>query len=1153
MISQSISSLNEMKRQAEVSMGLMKTKNSKLSKDQRRKQKALLNGELPAKVAMEQEVAEKKRLEALRKQAERERAWFTAHPHKFLRMKNQKHGPTFCIICKEKAFEYWCKVYEEEEKKRAHSLANYYDKWMAENEALLIEMVSDEYGESLMQQAKQEIEEILIVEGLVEDIHHEKDAITAKLAAIEEEKKLEVESEYLMWEQKMKKITDYFKKKGYPLFDSKGRRILASKAPKNFHRIDVKSHKSDDNNVETEKEIIIVHEEEIVIPHTVKEYQEQVDRILHTNAMRLVVYHRSETTKEKDVCLGYIEFKGEDLIRVSKGFRAFKLKALVNHNHNHNHNHHKGQHGSHHHHHHHQVKSGSQSEHQEVTVTGSLAVMLRMTTVTATDRSKSQKSKKRRSIKSGKDHVENEVEEEGGKVDDDDDLVETVNALDIEEVRYKWKVTLKKLSKIFSVSPEQLSNPFIEVYWQGEMEKHKKRVLFREWVLVGQTKTKYATIDCEYNHKEHQDDSVFELPPIWTDYPIPGRGPKETDIHSGGGYVAKNIHKAIETTHLSNHTNVVTKSGKEKPSFGGVQANVEEIRNYRVQQRYQELLGKEVAIALEGQRHVLLLEEKERWNMGKEEKYQRSVEWENERSLYAPDLLIQENFALMFQRLLEIIVEASPLLSRLRFLMGESEQGNQQDDESEEDAATVDKVIEEINPRQIRKNSMLALEAATKALPSNQLLPNLFPQQQPQQPPQLQEQQKLLLSRSTSSIQSNVAAAIAALQSQQQSASMPMPAVGESTVNVNDNGSNSTHKHHTIIKSKRKYHKEGSGMRILCEDPSTGDMVRVIITPIINKDDESTMLSQALLFAGQRPTNLVRIIESAIHEMRTYNATGFTAVYEKRAVTIMEYVEGPLLSEYLFHRWEEIDNRLFRSWLADIAESLTYLHQDGLLHRNLSAKAFILEKAAKRQERRLSAVTAEQWAGGQRGRLNFHVGASMNVRIQDYWFLENPRRVQHDAVQSCQQSHSQQTQHQYRRAGLIGSSSSQRRTGSITGVYNTTIDAPWQAFGRGEWGSSETAPPEVLSPGNNSNNMISDKSDIFSLGVCIFYWSTKGLTLPAEYYVHGNMDLLRKYLPLKWKSWLLITLKMCLALNPQRRASAQELMNFLKSSRNSDK
>jgi len=57
---------------------------------------------------------EKKALEKMRLKAEREKAWFMAHPHKFIRPPGEA---AFCIVCKEKNFEFWLKTYNEEEAK----------------------------------------------------------------------------------------------------------------------------------------------------------------------------------------------------------------------------------------------------------------------------------------------------------------------------------------------------------------------------------------------------------------------------------------------------------------------------------------------------------------------------------------------------------------------------------------------------------------------------------------------------------------------------------------------------------------------------------------------------------------------------------------------------------------------------------------------------------------------------------------------------------------------------------------------------------------------------------------------------------------------------------------------------------------------------
>ncbi len=50
-------------------------------------------------------------------------------------------------------------------------------------------------------------------------------------------------------------------------------------------------------------------------------------------------------------------------------------------------------------------------------------------------------------------------------------------------------------------------------------------------MLVGQTRHKEGLLSFEYNREE--DRSGFDLPPVWTDLPIPNRGFNETDVCKG--------------------------------------------------------------------------------------------------------------------------------------------------------------------------------------------------------------------------------------------------------------------------------------------------------------------------------------------------------------------------------------------------------------------------------------------------------------------------------------------------------------------------------------------------------------------------------------------------------------------------------------------
>jgi serine/threonine protein kinase len=97
--------------------------------------------------------------------------------------------------------------------------------------------------------------------------------------------------------------------------------------------------------------------------------------------------------------------------------------------------------------------------------------------------------------------------------------------------------------------------------------------------------------------------------------------------------------------------------------------------------------------------------------------------------------------------------------------------------------------------------------------------------------------------------------------------------------------------------------------------------------------------------------------------------------------------------------------------------------------------------------------------------------------------------------------------------------------------------------GRADWGARHTAPPET-----EGNFKITDKSDVWALGVCLYSWATRGLPLPGMSHTDGrqfDFTLIAKTIPLKWGPWLNSLIKMCLQRNPKFRASAADLYQFL--------
>jgi serine/threonine protein kinase len=102
--------------------------------------------------------------------------------------------------------------------------------------------------------------------------------------------------------------------------------------------------------------------------------------------------------------------------------------------------------------------------------------------------------------------------------------------------------------------------------------------------------------------------------------------------------------------------------------------------------------------------------------------------------------------------------------------------------------------------------------------------------------------------------------------------------------------------------------------------------------------------------------------------------------------------------------------------------------------------------------------------------------------------------------------------------------------------------------GRADWGYIHTMPPEVVHGGGAASIAISDRSDIWGLGICIYYWATAGqypdVGIESK---SAPVDLGRiiKKLPLKWGPWLHGVIQMCLQKHPSHRTSAEELYSYL--------
>ena len=123
----------------------------------------------------------------------------------------------------------------------------------------------------------------------------------------------------------------------------------------------------------------------------------------------------------------------------------------------------------------------------------------------------------------------------------------------------------------------------------------------------------------------------------------------------------------------------------------------------------------------------------------------------------------------------------------------------------------------------------------------------------------------------------------------------------------------------------------------------------------------------------------------------------------------------------------------------------------------------------------------------------------LQLRLGDFWFLQNPRRI------GCEYSQ-----------------------------------------GRGDWGNPLTAPPETL--GFLPGPTVTDRSDIWAMGIVAFYWACGGYYPDANLLQQAQLkgvEAFKSRLPLCWGSWLPSLLLMCLNRLPSCRASAEHICSFL--------
>ena len=268
------------------------------------------------------------------------------------------------------------------------------------------------------------------------------------------------------------------------------------------------------------------------------------------------------------------------------------------------------------------------------------------------------------------------------------------------------------------------------------------------------------------------------------------------------------------------------------------------------------------------------------------------------------------------------------------------------------------------------------------------------------------------------------------------------------------------------------------GVRITCQDPSNKAFVDVATISIMYPEDEDNLKRQLMLLIGKHHRNMMKIVDYSIHNVRNYASTGFLAINERVAIAVLEKYDGPTISEYLAQY--SVSNDEYRILLSQVIYGILGCHEEGVLHRNFHPDCVVVEDP----RRKIKGGMAVEGAAKV---------SSVNCRVGDYWFLYNPRSP------GCPYS-----------------------------------------YGRADWGSRYTVPPEAIRQAE-----INEKSDIWAFGVCVYHWSTGDKQLP-DLTVYKLPDLFNN-IQARWGPWVQTLLRMTLQLDSNQRATGKEIYQFLSS------
>lgn len=234
-----------------------------------------------------------------------------------------------------------------------------------------------------------------------------------------------------------------------------------------------------------------------------------------------------------------------------------------------------------------------------------------------------------------------------------------------------WKLEIIRCTGLMAVDKvKKTSNPFCEIFWKGPAEKYERGMLFNKWIKVGETKYKHSCVDPVF---ERSDRTEYELPPIWTDLEVDGRGPGGGFL-AGGAWVSRNNVPnpvAIEKEKAKSARIMNKKAGGGAGAgagAGGGGGSSEAVSHVEKMTHTANLaVAAEIQNRMEMYKLLAVGEERERKAMCNEENHTRSVEIESLLACVRPQLEEQTRLGRLYTAMLERMQQPSMLLKKLRF------------------------------------------------------------------------------------------------------------------------------------------------------------------------------------------------------------------------------------------------------------------------------------------------------------------------------------------------------------------------------------------------------------------------------------------------------------------------------------------------------